>query len=159
MLSVADNLAESCASDKGRSKDPALNSLLRRSAGLQLASGISWRRRHVESRRTPTDQGSRVADRGGLAPGELLRRTRPQVRRGYAVARSAAARARGLPHALPTSPLRCAFLLRNSYGPILLPHWRLRLFLAITRRLGRYWLLATVPCRTRPTMLRGGHTR
>ena len=99
LLSVADNLAEICASDKGRSKDPALNSLLRRSAGLQLASGISWRRRHVESRRNPTDQGSRVADRGGLAPGELLRRTRPQLRRCYAVARSAAARACGLPHA------------------------------------------------------------
>ncbi len=99
VLSIADDLAEICASDKGRSKDPALNSLLRRSAGLQLASGISWRRRHVESRRNPTDQGSRVADRGGLAPGELLRRTKPQVRRGYAVARSAAARACGLPHA------------------------------------------------------------
>ncbi len=32
VLSIADNLAEICASDKGRSKDPALNSLLRRTA-------------------------------------------------------------------------------------------------------------------------------
>ena len=68
VLSIGDNLSEILASDKGRSSDPVTNAQLRRAAGLTAAAGISWRRRHIETGRNPTDKGSRIADDGELAP-------------------------------------------------------------------------------------------
>ena len=99
VLSIGDNLSEILASDKGRSSDPVTNAQLRRAAGLTAAAGISWRRRHIETGRNPTDQGSRIADDGELAPGETLRRTPAQRNAAFFAARRGAARACGLPHA------------------------------------------------------------
>ena len=70
VLSLGENLSEILASDKGRSHDPVLKSLLRRAAGLCVVSGIGWRRPHIETGRNPTDAGSRLADSGLLQPGE-----------------------------------------------------------------------------------------
>ena len=75
LLSIGDNLSEILATDKGRSHDPVLNAQLRIRAGLCTQSGIDWRRRHVETKRNPTDHGSRLADEGILLPGQVLRRS------------------------------------------------------------------------------------
>ena len=101
LLSLGDNLSEILATDKGRSQDPVLNALLRIRAGLCVSSGIEWRRRHVETKRNPTDRGSRLADDGGLGPGEIRRRT--QRHRESLEARSTAAAHRAFP---PDSMLR-----------------------------------------------------
>ena len=85
--------------EKGRSPDPVLNALCRRSAGLQLGSGIRWRRRHLETTRNPTDRGSRMATRGELEPGQVVQRSAKQKAAAFVRARAGAARACGLSHA------------------------------------------------------------
>ena len=85
--------------EKGRSPDPILNCQCRRACGLQLASGIRWRRRHLETTRNPTDRGSRLALSGALAPGETVSRSEGQRRSRFLSARAGAARSCGLTHA------------------------------------------------------------
>ena len=60
LLTLCDNLSAVCAFDKGRCKDLSLLSLCRRSLALQLATGIQWHLRYVETARNPSDEGSRV---------------------------------------------------------------------------------------------------
>eukprot|EP00438_Fugacium_kawagutii_P005728 Skav230032 [mRNA] locus=scaffold261:318609:321503:- [translate_table: standard] len=59
LLTLCDNLSAVCALDRGRAKDLALLSLCRRSSALQLASGIRWHLRYIETSRNPSDEGSR----------------------------------------------------------------------------------------------------
>ena len=73
ILSLGDNMSELLAQDRGRAADHALNALCRRSASYQLGCGLRWRRRHVDTKENPSDEDSRLADRGGLRPGEVLR--------------------------------------------------------------------------------------
>ena len=47
--------------DKGRSKSLSLNGIVRRIAGMALGHGVRIRVRHIESKRNPTDEGSRRA--------------------------------------------------------------------------------------------------
>eukprot|EP00435_Cladocopium_sp_Y103_P074179 s45_g47.t1 len=60
LLTLSDNLSSLSAFDRGRAKDVALLALCRRAAALQVASGIQWFLRYVESKRNPSDYGSRV---------------------------------------------------------------------------------------------------
>ena len=73
LLSLGDNMAEVLAFERGRAVNWELNSLCRVAASRQLGCQIVWRRRHVESERNPSDADSRLADRGLLFPGEVLR--------------------------------------------------------------------------------------
>ena len=59
LLTLCDNLSAVCAFDRGRCKDLSLLSLCRRSLALQLATGIQWHLRYVETARNPSDEGSR----------------------------------------------------------------------------------------------------
>ncbi len=99
LLSVGGNMGEVLGMEKGRSPDPILNCQCRRACGLQLASGIRWRRRHLETTRNPTDRGSRLALSGALAPGETVSRSEGQRRSRFLSARAGAARSCGLTHA------------------------------------------------------------
>ena len=67
-----DNLGELLAHEKGRSPDVGLNAHCRRACSLQVASGISWRRRHVETSRNVADRASRYADEGLLHAGQII---------------------------------------------------------------------------------------
>lgn len=58
-LTLTDNLAGLCALERGRSSAFQLNKVCRSSAAYQLASGIRWRLRHVETLRNPADDDSR----------------------------------------------------------------------------------------------------
>ena len=62
LLTLCDNLSAVCAFDRGRAKDLSLLSLCRRSCALQVATGIQWHLRYIESGRNPSDEGSRVFD-------------------------------------------------------------------------------------------------
>ena len=59
VVSFGDNLAEVLSFERGRATDRCLNSLCRQSLSLQLASGIEWRRRYVETKRDISDKDSR----------------------------------------------------------------------------------------------------
>ena len=53
LLTLCDNLSAVCAFDKGRAK-------CRRALAIQIATGIQWHLRYVETARNPSDEGSRV---------------------------------------------------------------------------------------------------
>ena len=57
LLSLGYNLAGILAFDRGRARDAELRALCRQSAAVQLATGIQWKRRYVE-----TDRGISDAD-------------------------------------------------------------------------------------------------
>ena len=65
-------MSELLAQDRGRASDHALNALCRRYASYQLGCGLRWRRRRVDTKENPSDEDSRLADRGALRPGEVL---------------------------------------------------------------------------------------
>ena len=48
------------------------NCVSRQSCAIQLATGIQWARRWVESERNVTDKDSRLADDGYISAGEFL---------------------------------------------------------------------------------------
>ena len=73
LLSLGDNLSEILAFDRGRARDHELLALVRRGAGVQIATGIARRRRYVETERNPSDADSRLADAGLLLlPGQTV---------------------------------------------------------------------------------------
>ena len=72
LLSLGDNLGEILAFDRGHARDHELLALVRRGAGIQIATGIAWRRRYVETERNPSDADSRLADAGLLLPGQTV---------------------------------------------------------------------------------------
>ncbi|CAK0838390.1 unnamed protein product [Prorocentrum cordatum] len=82
VLSLGDNLSEVLATERGRAHDPALNSVCRRAAAVELGAEVRWVRRYVETDRNPTDSDSRLAEQGILAPGESLRGGRLAARLG-----------------------------------------------------------------------------
>lgn len=57
LLTLCDNLSCVC---KGRAKDYSLLALCRRAAAIQIACGIRWHLRYVETKRNPSDHDSRV---------------------------------------------------------------------------------------------------
>ena len=61
VLSIGDNLSEVLALERGRARNRDLNAVCRQACGLRLATGIAWRRRHVESERNVSDADSRLA--------------------------------------------------------------------------------------------------
>ena len=71
LLSLGDNLSNTCSSEKGRSKRFELQLLCQRAGALAIACEIDWNLRYVESLRNPMDFDTRAADRGELAPGDL----------------------------------------------------------------------------------------
>ena len=89
LVSLGDNMSELLSTECGRARDRALNSTCRHAAAWQLAAGVVWRRRHVESKRNPSDADSRLALDGLLAPGQRFHGTRLDAylcrkgRRGY----------------------------------------------------------------------------
>ena len=83
LLSLGDNLSEILAMERGRATNRALNSLCRQSLSMQVFGDITWRRRHVVSKRNISDADSRRADAGEIGPGEVV------VPRGVEVARAA----------------------------------------------------------------------
>ncbi|CAK0891661.1 unnamed protein product [Prorocentrum cordatum] len=56
------------AQERGRACNYALSSCCREAAAWQLAAGVDWRRRCVDTDRNPSDRGSRLGDRGKLSP-------------------------------------------------------------------------------------------
>ena len=64
VVSLGDNISEVLATDIGKTKDHALNSLCRRSPRLPLDGHLTWRLRYVETTRHPADRDSRLAGRG-----------------------------------------------------------------------------------------------
>jgi hypothetical protein len=48
--SVGDNMAELAASEKGRARDYALRAILVCAAAFQLACGVRWRQRHMDTK-------------------------------------------------------------------------------------------------------------
>ena len=58
-ISLTDNLVCLSALEKGRSHSFALNRICQQSAGCQLATGIRWKCRHVETMRNIADSDSR----------------------------------------------------------------------------------------------------
>lgn len=70
--SLGDNLAEVLSFDRGRARDPELLGLCRRAAAVQLATGIGWCRRYIETGRNPSDTDSRRTEELGLRPGQRV---------------------------------------------------------------------------------------
>jgi len=70
---LGDNMGEVVANDRGRGRDKAVNALCRRGAAIRLGACVDWPRRYIDTARNPSDSDSRIADRGGLRPGERLR--------------------------------------------------------------------------------------
>lgn len=56
---LSDSLVAVSALSKGRSSTGAMNRLCQQSAAYQLASGIEWHVRHIETLRNPSDRPSR----------------------------------------------------------------------------------------------------
>ena len=73
VLSLGDNMDDVLVHDRGRARNHALNAVCRRGCPYRLALNVEWRRRYIETSRNPSDWDSRLADRGGLRPGERLR--------------------------------------------------------------------------------------
>lgn len=63
-LTVSDNLSTVAALSKGRSSSFQMNKLCRVSAAYQLACGIIWHIRHIETKRNVADEPSRNYDIG-----------------------------------------------------------------------------------------------
>ena len=74
VLSLGDNMGEVLAQDKGRAADHALNAVCRRGCAVRLGMALTWARRYVETDRNISDADSRLADKGLLLPGQVLRR-------------------------------------------------------------------------------------
>ena len=72
VLSLGDNLAEVLAVDRARARDLELPSLVQRASGIQLATGLRWARRYIETDRNVSDSDSRLADRWALLPGQRI---------------------------------------------------------------------------------------
>ena len=70
VVSIGDNMSELLASEAGRASDLALNTIMRKNAAVVFAYDLQWRRRYCESERNPTDQDSRLALGGTIAPGQ-----------------------------------------------------------------------------------------
>ena len=75
LLSIGDNMASVLSYEKGRARNWHLRQNCRIAAAYQLGCEIQWRHRYTESKRNPTDEDSRLADRGALAPGAVRRGT------------------------------------------------------------------------------------
>ena len=58
-VTLCDNLPALCCFERGRSSSFRLNRICQQAAGYQMATGIRWRLRHVESLRNPADKDSR----------------------------------------------------------------------------------------------------
>ncbi|CAK0861426.1 unnamed protein product [Prorocentrum cordatum] len=89
VLSLGDNMAEVLSTEKGRAVDVGLGSVCRRSAAIQVATGIRWRRRYLDTERNISDGGSRKALQGLYRPGQ--RRVGPGAGAAGAVGRPGAA--------------------------------------------------------------------
>lgn len=76
LIGLGDNLSEILSSSRGRARNWELNSLCRVAAAYQIASGMTWRRRHLVSAANPADFDSPLADKGVVLPGEALGRVR-----------------------------------------------------------------------------------
>ena len=91
VLSFGGNLAETLAYDRGRAKDWALLALVRKGSAFQLGADLRWARRYIETKRNPSDADSRIADRGGLAPGQIIvGDAQPKLRRPLPLAAAVA---------------------------------------------------------------------
>ena len=110
ILTMGDNMPEICAAQRGRDVDEQLNALGRRAAGYQLGGDILWRRRHVDTKRNSADRGSRVADKGLLQPGEVVK-----------VGGALQARARAKADACARRPQRAAAAVRSAILPATAP--------------------------------------
>ena len=69
LLSISDSMPAALSFEKGRSRDPALRSLVARSAAYSLGCRLRWRLRYIETARNATDHDSRAADRGEIKAG------------------------------------------------------------------------------------------
>eukprot|EP00971_Amphidinium_carterae_P333911 6468918-Amphidinium_carterae.1 len=74
LLSLGDNSAEVLAMSAGRCKNKALNGVCRQAASLQLASGVRWYRRYINTHRNPSDADSRLANAGKITGGRYFSR-------------------------------------------------------------------------------------
>ena len=92
VLSFGDNLAETLAFDRERAKGWALLALVRKGSAFQLGADLRWARRYIETKRSPSDVDSRIADRGGLAPGQIVGDAppKPKLRRPLPLAAAVA---------------------------------------------------------------------
>ncbi|CAK0845014.1 unnamed protein product [Prorocentrum cordatum] len=70
VLSLGDNMSELLSIEKGRAVDLGLACLCRRAAAYQIACGISWRRRHLDTDRNLSGAGSRKALQGVYRQGQ-----------------------------------------------------------------------------------------
>ena len=73
LVSLGDIQSEVLSEERGRAKDHGLNAICRRSAAIRLGCGVRWLRRYCDTERNPSDADSRLADRGVLKPGTVLR--------------------------------------------------------------------------------------
>lgn len=62
VVSLGDNLSELLAFDRSRAQDWSLLAMVRTADAIQLACGIRWRRRYIESERNISDFDSRLDD-------------------------------------------------------------------------------------------------
>ena len=69
LLSISDSMPAALSFEKGRSRDPALRSLVARSAACSLGCRLRWRHRYIETARNATDYDYRAADRGEIKAG------------------------------------------------------------------------------------------
>lgn len=58
-VTLCDNLPALCCFERGRSSSSRLNRICQQAAAYQMATGIRWRLRHIESLRNPADKDSR----------------------------------------------------------------------------------------------------
>ncbi|CAK0822447.1 unnamed protein product, partial [Prorocentrum cordatum] len=121
VLSLGDNLSEVLATERGRAHDPALNSVCRRAAAVELGAEVRWVRRYVETDRNPTDSDSRLAEQGILAPGESLRGGRLAARLGRL--REGACRPDRVPEGAPRAAAGSAAAPAPPAGPQRRPLW------------------------------------
>lgn len=71
VLSMSDNLSCVLAFATGRAHDVRLRSLTMQVVSWILGCDVAWHVRHVRTHRNPVDEGSRLADRGLLVPGNV----------------------------------------------------------------------------------------
>lgn len=72
LIGLGDNLSGILSTSRGRARNWELNSLCHVAAAYQIASGMTWRRRHLVSAANPADFDPRLADAGVVLPGEVL---------------------------------------------------------------------------------------
>ena len=61
VLSLGGNMSGLLSFESGRAKVPSLNALSRATAAFLISTVFSWRRRHCETARNPSDADSRFA--------------------------------------------------------------------------------------------------